>query len=172
MKNLIISFAVLLLLFSTTYSQRTQKSVGRILINPRKPAVFLSYLEKKEMKTSDQPKGDDYLFFKITNNTRWQIWLDMSGAGGKEFGQASLYYAIEDPKTDQNISGAVRCHVCSVNPLGSGRSIIFSFPASEAATGLRMRIVYRFDWEDDLLKANVHSVEYYFRDLPRNTLTP
>ncbi len=58
------------------------------------------------MKTSDQPKGEDYLFFKITNNTRWKIWLDMSGAGGKEFGQASLYYAIEDPKTDQNISGA------------------------------------------------------------------
>jgi len=139
MKNLCIFNLLFMLLFSATYAQRAHKPAARILLNSHRPAVFLSYIEQKVMKTSDKLKGENYLFFKITNNTRWKIWLSMSGTAGKEFGQASLYYAIEDPKSDQNISGSVSCHVCSTNPLGSGRSIIFMRPSIISMISLRIR---------------------------------
>lgn len=172
--TLLVTFSFFLC-FTVISAQRSQPPPKGILVNTSKPAVFVSFVDQRSIKTVEKPSPQKFLFFRITNNTRWKIWLEMSGTAGKEFGETRLYYAIEESKTGTNISGSVSCHVCSNNPLGPGRSILFSMPASNAEKDVRMRIVYRFDWEDPLLgdsggSTTTHSVEYYFHYLPTTIL--
>jgi hypothetical protein len=174
MKHTLLITCAFFLCFTATFAQRSQSTAKRILINTKRPAVFVSFIEQRSIKT-EKPSPQKFLFFRITNNTRWKIWLDMSGTAGKEFGETRLYYAIEERKTGTNISGTVSCHVCSNNPLGPGRSIIFSIPADDASLETRMRLVYRFDWDDDRDfggSTTTHSVEYYFHYLPVKMLNP
>jgi hypothetical protein len=91
------------------------------------------------------------------------------------FDPVYLYYAIEDPKSGDVISGSTSCHVCSVNLLPPGRSLNFAVGVSEVSDKNRMRVAYTFDWEkeDSYNGSNsTHSVEYYFSLLPESILSP
>jgi hypothetical protein len=83
------------------------------------------------------------------------------------------HYPIEN-KEDGKIQIDSRCHVCSVNPVGSGRSVIFSIPADYASQDTRMRIEYSFAWErDNEMEGgsySTHSVLFYFGYLPKSVL--
>jgi hypothetical protein len=139
------------------------------LVDPSKPAVFISFLRTGKVEPIESGVGKDYLWFQITNNTRWAIWLDMSGVP-KEFGDAGLYYTIED-KEDNKIRIDSRCHACSVNPLSRGRSLRFARPRGYADPDSRLRIEYSFQWERESESMggsySTHSVEFYFSYLPK-----
>ena len=163
-------------LFQTSWAggqKRTQSRRSRgvaPLVDSAKPAVFISYLRTGEVEPLETGVGKNYLWFRITNNTRWPIWLKMSGVP-KEYGDAGLHYTIEDKK-DGEIRIDSRCHVCSVNPLDGGRSITFSIPGDYAGADSRIRIEYSLQWERDSETIggsySTHSVEFYFSYLPKS----
>jgi hypothetical protein len=97
----------------------------------------------------------------------------MSGVPTKAYGDASLYYVIADSHDDK-IRLNNSCHVCSFNPLGPGRSLIFAIPCDYVTREALIRIAYSFSWEQHREtgsgSVSNHSVEYYFDNLPKGVL--
>ena len=160
---------------SSVAAQRRAKGCAtKILVDPNKPMAFLTFVRRERIEPSDRTDDPNNLFFKLTNNTCWPIWLDMSGTSDERYGQASLYFSIEDKASGKRQSGSMYCHVCSNNPLGSGRSIIFSIPLRDADRGALMRLRFEFKWElmvGDYESSNsLHTVAYYFSGLPESVL--
>ena len=156
----------------TPGAAQRQKSRSAGLVNGNKPAVYISLLRSGEIEPLETGVGNRYLWLRITNNSRWAIWLDMSGVP-KAYGDAGLFYTIEN-KDDGKIRIDSRCHACSVNPVGSGRSVVFSIPADYASQDARMRMEYSFAWERDNEPVggsySTHSVLFYFSYLPKSAL--
>ena len=151
---------------------KRRRSAGP-LVDSRKPAAFISFLRTGKVEPLETGVGENYLWFRITNNTRWSIWVAMSGVP-TEYGDAELYYTIEDQQSNE-IRIDSRCHVCSVNPLHPGRSITFSLPRDHATANSRLRIEYSFQWERDADwiggSNSTHSVEFHFSHLPKTVLS-
>ncbi len=150
--------------------QKSRRAEG--LVDANKPAVYISFLRSAQIGPLETGISNHYLWFRITNNARWPIWLNMSGVP-KEYGDAGLFYTIEN-EDDGKIQVDSRCHVCSVNPVGAGRSVAFSIPADYASRNARMRIEYSFAWErDNEIEGGSysnHSVLFYFSYLPKSVL--
>jgi hypothetical protein len=167
------SFLILTVAVFQIHAQRLPTGSKSLLRNNR-PAVYLTFLRMSVVKWDDPSTDPKNLFFRITNNSRWPVSLQMSGAAKKEYGDVSLYYAIEDKKTGTIERGSTGCHVCSVNSLNPGRSLIFSIPLSEASLQTRMRITYSFDWERGSENYgdsdSEHAIIYYFSNLPASIL--
>jgi len=146
---------------------------GSPLIDPSKPAVFISFLKVGQIEPLEAGVRGQYLWFRLTNNSRWAIWLEMSGVP-KAYGEARLYYTIEDTTDRGKILVDSSCHVCSVNPVAPGRSIVFSIPTDHASRYSRLHIPYSFSWERDNESeggsSSQHSVEFYFDKLPESAL--
>lgn len=172
--KLLLSIAVVCVFVIMTYAQRPETRRSETLVDASKPAVFITFLRLTNIKPDDPSDDPNYLFFKFTNNSRWPILLQMSGVSKKEYGDASLYYAIEDKETGVVRFGSTQCHVCSVNPLKPGGSIIFSIPSGDVSRDTRMRIEYSFSWERDNEMVDgsysEHSVVFYFSHLPSSGL--
>lgn len=153
----------------------SQKKVclnGAKLVDADKPMVLLSFVRRATVKSNDGDGDSNRLFFKLTNNFCAAIWLDMSGEV-KGWGDASLYYLIEDRHSGQRVSGTLYCHVCSNNPLAPGQSITFSIPFREADRGAVMRVAYEFEFdrEGSYESSNsLHTVAYYFTGLSESVL--
>jgi hypothetical protein len=169
-EKLLLIFIISFGFISIAFGQR-QKPSASVLLDKNKPAVYVSFLNIREITPDDPTDETKYLFFEIKNNTQGQgkISLQMSGVSKKERGDASLYFAIEDSKKGTVRIGSTQCHVCSVNPVGPGRSLIFSVPFSYASKDDLMKIAYSFDWErnNDWLNDShsSHYVEFYFEHM-------
>ncbi|HEX8653513.1 MAG TPA: hypothetical protein VF708_22035 [Pyrinomonadaceae bacterium] len=172
MKKLLLSVVIACSLVTGVPSQGQKNRRAGVLVNSNKPAVFISFLRTTDLEPLGTGYGRKHLLFRITNNTQWAIWLEMSGVP-KEYGDAALFYTIED-KDKGEIQIDSRCHVCSVNPVGAGRSVIFSIPADYASQDRRLRITYSFAWERDNEtdggSYSIHSVTFYFSYLPNSAL--
>lgn len=184
MKRLVFGFLFIFCLVIVSYSQarplvsvtskngKTPCRKNEKLVDADLPMVFLSFVRRETVKDEEQGEGSDRLFFKLTNNFCLPIWLDTSGAP-KGWGEASLYYAIEDKGSGRRVSGTLHCHHCSNNQLGPGKSITFSIPFRDADRGAVMRAAFEFEFDrfggyesSDTL----HTVAYYFSGLPESVL--
>ena len=145
---------------------------SRPLIDSRRPAVFVSFLRSAEIEPLETGVGRAYLWFRITNNTRWPIWLNGSGVP-KQYGDAQLYYSIEQ-REDSKVILDSRCHACSANQLGPGKSITFSLPKQYATADSRLSIEYTFEWErsgsNTAGSSSIHFVKFDFSLLPKSIL--
>jgi hypothetical protein len=170
MMRLLLTIVVTFSLVTVASAQRQKSRRAVTLVDANKPAVYVSFLRAAEIEPLETGVGNRYLWFRITNNSRWAIWLDMSGVP-KTYGDAGLFYTIEN-KDDGKIRIDSRCHACSVNPVGSGRSVVFSIPADYASQDARMRMEYSFAWErDNEMEGgsySTHSVLFYFSYLPKS----
>lgn len=141
------------------------------LIDPKRSSVNLTFLKHETIEPADKSEESEYLFFTVTNNSCWPLWLQMSDVSAKRRGDAHLYYLIEDLKSGEKISGRLHCHVCSTNPVSPGNHVSFSIPLGQAAQNARMRIAYEFDRERDASENDTeHTVSYYFSSLPQIVL--
>lgn len=170
--RLLLTIVIACSLATVASAQRQKSRRAGTLVDASKPAVYVSFLRSAQIEPLETGVGNRYLWFRITNNSRWAIWLDMSGVP-KAYGDAGLFYTIEN-KEGGKIQVDSRCHVCSVNPVGSGRSVVFSIPADYATQDARMRIEYSFAWERDNEmdggSYSTHSVLFYFSYLPKSVL--
>lgn len=147
---------------------RREGSGERVLVSAKKPGVFLTFLRAGEAEPLRAGEGGSHLWFRLTNNTRWPLWVKMSGAT-EGHGDAHLFYTVEDEENGRILIN-MSCHVCSINPLDPGRSITFTIPADYLSRGARLRMEYIFSWERDNQTIagsySKHSVEYDFYYLP------
>lgn len=162
-----------LALVSSAVGQRQQtNNTKSVRIDKKLPTVFLA-LERidPETKTVYGRRSERRVWFRLRNNSIWLIRIEASG-GNKVFvnntlEDASLYYDTLDVKG--NINAHHPCHVCSINGLASGKSVLFSVPYDEVAEANSLRIEFRYQWEDmvDVAPAfePTHYVCFYSRDL-------
>lgn len=185
MKELFFTLLVLVCLAIVGYSQvRSSKPAGpskdpisscrknSSLVDADRPMVFISFVRRETVQVGNKSGDSDRLFFKLTNNFCSPILLDMSGEV-RGWGDAILYYVIEDGHSGQRVSGRLRCHVCSGNSLFPGRSIVFSIPFRDADRGAVMRIAYEFEFDryGSYESSNsLHTVAYYFSGLSESVL--
>ena len=170
-KLLLISFLACSLV-AGAFAQRQGGRRAGTLVNVNKPAVYISFLRTADLNPLRASNGRKHLVFRITNNSRWVIWLEMGGVPERH-GDAKLFYTIEGEKTGE-IRIDERCHVCSVNPVGPGRSVVFTVPADDAGRDTRLRVKYSFAWERgneaEGGSYSEHSVVLYFGHLPKSVL--
>src|SRR5262245_41677600 len=154
-------------------AQRTQANkTQQLRLRHDKPSVYISFVRVGKIEPLVTGISDQHIWLRITNNTRWPIWLDASDVP-KEYGDSSLYYTIESVK-DGRIVIDSRCHACSIVPLASGKSWVFVVPLDYLDKGQRIRINFSFDWEDrdDAFAGREaeHSVFFYSSKLPKPLL--
>lgn len=148
----VLSFAI------ATLGQRT--TPASIRVNDRKSSVFMSFVRAGKAGTENEER----IWLRFNNNTRWGIRLDMGGEE-KVFGNARLFYDILSGF--EKIDRSVRCHVCSFNVLGPGKSLLFSVPKADLVGSYAIQIQYSCAWEDDLDSGEPsHFVYFYSRSLP------
>jgi hypothetical protein len=172
MTRLLLTIVFACSLVAAVSAQRQIRRGAGTLVDANKPAVFISFLHSGEVEPLETGVGNRYLWFRLTNNSRWAIWLKMSGVP-KSYGDAGLFYTIES-KEDGKIKIDSRCHVCSVNPVRASGSVVFSIPADYASKDVRLRIEYSFAWERDKEMEggsySAHSVLFHFSHLPKSVL--
>jgi hypothetical protein len=166
--------ALLCCCLSSVRPQKTNNTNQQPLIDSEKPAVYLSFVCELGIKVDGEIRDPNNLFFRLTNNSRWPIWINMSDVSKKEYGDASLYFSIENKEDGAVQDGSRFCHVCSVNPIRPGGSIVFSIAKNVASRERRMRVTYSYEWERDVENLagsnSEHSVTYYFSSLPESVL--
>jgi hypothetical protein len=72
----------------------------------------------------------------------------MSGGQNKRRGDVGLFYDIVD--NEQKVVEQNQCHVCSINIIGSGKSVLFGVPSDSFSKDLSLRLTFSYEWEDDL----------------------
>jgi len=167
-----LSLIVVLVLGCAGISSAQRRATHRqgALIDSDNPAVFISFIRLAELEPLGTGYGRAHLLLRIKNNSRWPIILDMGGVP-KEYGDAGLFYVISDSGDDKTRIDN-RCHVCSDNPLGPGRSIVFAVPRDWITPKSLLRMDYYFSWEqhrnNGAGSVSYHYVEFYFDSLPKS----
>jgi hypothetical protein len=159
--------------FGTAVGQR-EPHRATVLLNASKPGVYISFLRVGKIEPLETGVSDTYLWFRFTNNTRWGVWFKMSGVPNAAYGDGRFYFTIIESDGGK-IRIDNRCHVCSVNPVAPGRSVVFSIPSNYATRHTFLRMTYSFAWErdkeDEDGSSSTHAVEFYFYHLPKDALS-
>jgi hypothetical protein len=96
LKVVAVITAALLAVNAFASPQRRQvDKIGRRRPRRDKSSVYISFIHVGKIEPLETGIGDQHIWLRITNNTRWLIWLDASGVPNKEYGEISLYYTIE-----------------------------------------------------------------------------
>ena len=126
---------------------RRQRAPLSARLSKQHPSVYISFVRAAKIASVRTGKIEETVWLRLHNNTRWSIWLHASGVP-EEYGDAELYYAVEDAERDERLYGSTRCHACSIIPLHPGKSILFSLPREDVSADRRIRIEFSYDWED------------------------
>jgi hypothetical protein len=165
-----LTIAIICFVAGATGAQRKTTHPVNALLDPNQPAVTISFVRIANLEPIYASDGREYVLFQVRNNTRWDIWLQMSGVPTKAYGDASLFYTVAEPKTG-TIRRRETCHVCSVNPVGPGHVVTFPIPRQLVTKDAFLRVEYSFAWEEHRENASgsvsTHVVEFYFNSLPK-----
>lgn len=152
--------------------QQKKSITTGIKLQQRQPSVYISFIRIGKIAPLETGISEEHIWLQIHNNTRWAIWLDASDVP-KEYGNASLYYTVEDI-TDGHIAIDSRCHACSLVSLPPGKSCTFVISKDYLTQNTRIRVNFSFDWEnkDDVFggREAEHSVFFYASKLPKESL--
>lgn len=155
-------FIFILSICSTANAQNNKrnKSSQQVKIDKNKPSVYI--VSETDIKRKKLAEADGQVLLRLHNNTRWGIWLNMSG--GSDYEDASLYYEVFNKGV---LEQSHLCHVCSVNVLPSGKSLSFSIPKEELAERFSIRIQFDYDWGEDWFESEdtLYFVQFFSSDL-------
>jgi hypothetical protein len=134
-----------------------------------KPTVYLSFERVGKRAPLLNGESESGIWLSLHNNTKWAIIVEMSDVPSKEYGDVELYYEVLSG--EKTIIDA-KCHVCSVNKLSSGRSLVFSLPREYLMDNDRsIRIRFHYEWEQDETGSTSlepeHYVLFYSSDIPK-----
>lgn len=143
----LFTVVVLLVSLASVRAQHTASRAGQkdVYLKKGRLSVYLTLERVGQLKSPDPGDDKDRVWLRFHNNTRWPIRLDMSGVASPEYGDAELFF---DGLLDGELVFRNRCHVCTTNMLGSGRSLRFSVPRADLGKGRAIRVKFSYGWED------------------------
>ena len=166
-------FSTAAIFFSVVIGIQAQNRVGaqgNVRIMKDKPGVYVDFERVGQLKLPDPGDEKDRVWLRLHNNTRWPLMLDMSAVPSAAYGDAELFY---DVLTDGEMISRGRCHVCTHNALGPGKSLVFSIPRGDLTEGRAIRVSFSYGWEDwnDVSggREAVHYVYFYASQLPKSS---
>lgn len=169
-KSSILIFILVLIMFNNIFAQNKYQnkiSVG-VRIKQNKPSVYI--VPESDLKLNKLAEVGERILLRLHNNSRWGILLEASG-GYAEYEDGSIYYKVFEKDVLQHNQF---CHVCSVIPLSSGKSFLFSVPKEYLAKDFSLRIQFDYEWEKNHYFESdevIHYVQFFSRDLPtKNSL--
>lgn len=155
MKKLLCLSSILILLSFSAYAQE-KKTTNRppdIRLVKNKPSIFISYErsgKRQPLKNGESQKG---VWLRLHNNTKWQIIFPAFGVP-VEFGDVGMFYEIETEgkstagDSNEIPKGYELDEVYSTIRLGPGKSVLFSIPYEHLIKGLKLRIRFSYEWEN------------------------
>jgi hypothetical protein len=143
----ISSTALMLCIMASGFQAQQKRSPTQVGVRIKKdrPAVYLTFERIGRVKVPEVGEGYDRIWLRFHNNTRWPIMLEMADVTPGEYGDAELFY---DVLSGNEVIVRRQCHACTLNALGSGRSMTFSVPDGNLAKGRTIRVRFSFSWED------------------------
>ena len=123
------------------------------------PSVYIT-LEKIGQLQSEPSDDKERVWLRLHNNTRWPIRLEM-GWVPAEWGDAKLFF---DGLLDGEVVFRNRCHTCSTNLLGPGKSTVFNVRRRDLGKGRAIRVKFSYGWEswDDVTAGREPEHYVYF----------
>lgn len=171
MKGL-FTIVVLLVSLVSVHAQYAGSRVGQgsVYLKKGQPSVYITLERVGQLKSPEPGDDKDRVWLRFHNNTRWPIRLDMGGEAPAEYGDAKLFI---DGLLDGELVFRNRCHACTTNMLGRGRSLVFSVPRGDLGKGRAIRVRFSYGWEDwgDVLAGREpeHYVYFYASKLPQSS---
>lgn len=162
--RILIAALILSSLSGTTFAQhrRAARIVRDVRISKKHPSVYITFEREGKIASARTGEIQETVWLRIHNNTRWPLILFMNGVPSHDYGDAFLFY---DVLSEGKVLTESRCHVCSFNQLGPGRSLAFTVPREELAEGFSIRVNFNYGWEDesDIFAGREvqHSVSFY-----------
>lgn len=172
-KNRILPYALVVATVLSAFGQASVSGQKTPLIKEDLPSVYLTFVRQLQSKSNKSSAVEEYLLFRITNNSRWPIILQKSGPYITE-ADVGLFYLIDTIEKNEWRAGSLSCHVCSFGPLGPGKSLSFAVPLEHACNDAKMTVVFRYEWENDFSSSagseTKHSSIFYFKSIPESIL--
>lgn len=143
---------------------------GNVYLRKGRPSVYITLERVGQLKSPDTGDDKDRVWLRLHNNTRSPVRLDMGGLSSPEYGDAELFF-------DGLLNGEVvfrnRCHACTTNMVGVGRSLVFSVPRADLGKDRAIRVGFSYGWEDwgDVISGREpeHYVYFYGSKLPQTS---
>lgn len=177
---------------SHVHAQRkaANKARSAIRLVKDKPSVYITFERKGKREPLDAGEGNEGIWLRLHNNTRWNISFCASGVP-KEYGEVGMYYEVEEIPFQESGGSYAQAtqeetlakrekreippghrigHVCHVYKLPPGKSIVFSVPREHLAENLAIKVAFNYGWEnpEDIITGREpeHSVYFYASNLP------
>lgn len=155
-----VSVALLLFTISPVNAGSWLTIVQReVRLKKSQPSVYISFERIGQLKSPNPLDDRERVWLRLHNNTKWSIMLQMSAVPSQAYGDASLYY---DELTKGEVAFRNQCHVCTLNSLGSGKTLLFSIPRNILKSeGGAIRIRFSYGWENQDDVAGGREAEHY-----------
>lgn len=159
MKGLVFLILILLSVVILHGQQRASADLkSDVRVNMKMPSVYITFERAGQLKSPEPGDDRERVWLRLNNNTKWSLLLEMSAAPSEEYGDAGLFY-------DELAKGEVvfrnQCHVCSINSLGPGKSLLFSLPRTVLAEERGIRVRFSYGWEDQNDVAGGREAEHH-----------
>ena len=170
MKKLMCTTVILCSLVSGLNAQRKLRPQGEVRIKRTVPSIYLTFERAGRVKVPEPGEERDRVWLRFRNNTRWTIMLNMSGVPSEDYGDAGLFF---DVVSDGKLISREECHVCTLNGVGPGKSLVFSVPRGDFSEGRSIRVRFSYGWEnqDDVFAGREpeHYVYFHASKLPQTS---
>ena len=143
----------LVFMLAMTSTQRVQKGQGATRLAGGSPGVYITYERSGKREPLHTGESEEGIWLRLHNNTRWAVYFPAFGVP-RSYGDLGMYYSLEQASQNQSsnmldIKGYEIGHLYSEHKLQSGRSVLFSVPREHLPSGVKLRVKFRYDWEDE-----------------------
>ena len=123
------------------------------------PSVYIDFERAGILRSPGERVGEERVWLRLHNNTRWPIMIDMGDVPSKEYGEAEIFYDLLSG--GQLIFPGQCIDVCTLNKVGTGKSLEFSLPREDLADGRTIRISFSYSRENQNDVSGGREVEHY-----------
>ena len=156
-----VTIALVLLTISTAHGGPPVTSVVQreVRLKRDQPGVYISFERAGQLKSPNAGDDEARVWLRLHNNTKWSIMLQMRPVPSQEYGDASLFY---DELSKGEVTFRNQCHVCTLNRLGPGKTLLFSLPQNVLEReGGAIRVRFSYSWENQNDVAGGREAEHY-----------
>ncbi|HWQ56735.1 MAG TPA: hypothetical protein VN442_23820 [Bryobacteraceae bacterium] len=138
------------------------------LLDPDRSSVYMEFRKVGKCPPANRGDKNDRIWLALKNNTRWQISVLANGVESECYGDASIFYRVEQNEfamPDGPIPHGHWLDVASRVEIEPGDVLNFSVPKTHLDPGLSIRVDFEFTWEKNN-RYTRHSSCFSYWDLP------